>query len=412
MRLRPILAALAVASLTAGLGLAYTPAASADPVCASLPDIRTGYYGSGNRDLTADIAAIGNVEAITQYRSMADGSVWPGYQKAWITALPDDVERSFAIEWKEYGAAHGPQTINGKTVPAAAMHIQRRPGTTFPWAYGYDQTLRGELDPILDRIISQVKAMTAGRPGMRINWQLASEFDTDHEFGTDEAGVTYTWAESDARAVQAIAYVINYARDRGLPDNVTFTVGMAGIWRDSWKRMHPPSLAWLVDGGLQYNAYNHSVPSRDPYVVFNMTKAWTVADLSTRWNSMGIVMEEWGTPASQGDQSDWIDRVPGAISRMNSEPGPKVVRMDYFDSNPPWATLDPRPRGQAALSRMYAGSVFEPCQSAPSASPSTSPSPAPSASSIPSPSPSPSGPPSVAPSAEPSPSVEPSSPPC
>ena len=398
MRTKRIMAALAVATLGMAGGFVVTAGAAEAIPCGAQLDIRTGYYGTGNRDLTADMAAIGNVEAITQYRSMADASVFPGWNKAWITALPDEVERSFAVEFKEYGAAHGPQTINGKTVPAAAMHIQRRSGTTYPWAYGYGQMMNGELDPILDRIITQLKTTTAGRPAMRINWQIASEFDTDHEFGTDEAGVSYTWAESDVRAVKAITYLINYARDHGLPDNVTFTVGMAGIWRDSWKRMHPPSLAWLVDGGLQYNAYNHSVPSRDPYVVFNMTKAWTVADLSSRWNSMGIVMEEWGTPSSQGGQSDWIDRVPAAIERMNSEPGPKVVRMDYFDSNDPWATLIPRPRGQAALSRMYAGPTFEPCQPSASVSPPASPSP--------------SGPPSVVPSLEPTASVEPSGPPC
>lgn len=377
MRLRTISAALAASLVTLVGGIVVANAAEAIP-CGEQLDIRTGYYRSGNG---APSSGVVGIESVTQYRSMADGSVWPGYQ-SWTTALPDDVERTYAIEFKYYGATVGTQTVNGKTVPAPAMHIQKRAGTTFPVAYGYGQMTSGALDPLLDRMNAQLKTMVAGRPNMRVNWQIASEFDTDHEFGTDEAGTTYTPAQSDVRAVQAITYMVNYLRDHGLPEQVTFTVGMAGIWRDSWLRMHPPSLAWIIDGGLQYNAYNHSTPGREPYVVFNMTKAWSVADLSARWLQKPIVIEEWGTPASQGDQATWLAKVPAAIVRMNSEPGPDVVRLNYFDSNPPWGTFDPRERGEAAYTAMMADSLFEPCAPTTPASSSapSSPSPVPSAS--------------------------------
>lgn len=374
--IKPLIAAMmAVLALSVG-GVVVAANANESVPCGEELDIRTGYYRSGNAQPSSTIQGL---ESITQYRSMADGSVWPGYQKTWITTLPDDVQRAYVVEFKEYGAAHATQAINGKTVPAANMHIQKRPGTTFPWAYGYGQMLSGDLDPLLDRMLSQIKTMVANHPDMPVNWQIASEFDTDHEFGTDEAGVNYTWAESDARAVKAIFYMVNYLRDNGLPDQVTFTVGMAGFNRPAWSRMHPKSLSWIIDGGLQYNAYNHSTPSREPYDVFNTTKQWSLEDLSVKWNAMPIVLEEWGTPSSQGSQADWLAKVPGAIHRMNSEPGSDVVRLNYFDSNDPWATFIPRAEGEAAWTEMAADPRFEPCQPEPSSPPvSESPTPSPS----------------------------------
>ncbi len=364
-------------------GITGQQAPAGEDTCENLLDIKTGYYRGGNSQPSSNIVGL---ESLTQYRSLADGSIWPGYQKGWITALPAGTQLSYAIELRHYGAPNtGPQTINGKAVPAPAMHIQRRSGTTFPLAYGYDQMVTGQLDPLLDRALSQLKSLVAQRPDLQYNWQIASEFDTDHEFGTDEAGISYTWAESDVRAVRAIQYLINYLRDNGLPEQVTFTVGMAGIWRDPWVRMHPPSLAWLIDGGIQYNAYNHSVPSREPYTVFSMTKAWTVQYLSKKWQALPIVIQEWGTPSSQGDQATWLSKVPAAIAKMNSEPGPRVERLNYFDSNDPWGTFIPRVPGEQAWSRMAADPIFEPCATVLPSSPASQ---SPSPSQIPSPSPS------------------------
>jgi hypothetical protein len=401
IRTKSIVAA-SVAAILTSVGFAAIAAnAAEEPTtpCSAQLDIRSGYYRSGNAQPSATIAA-GNLESVTQYRSLADGSIWPGYQKQWILDLPAGTELSYAIEFKHYGAAVGAQTVNGKTVPAPAMHIQKRPGTTFPLAYGYGQLLNGELDPLLDRALAQLKALVVAKPGLKINWQISSEFDTDHEFGTDEAGANFTWAESDARAVRAVAYLVNYLRDRGLPESVTFTVGMAGFNRSAWLRMHPPSLAWIIDGGLQYNAYNHAVPGREPYAVFNTTKAWTVADLSARWNALPIVIQEWGTPSSQGDQAEWLAKVPAALARMNSEPGPKVTRMNYFDSNDPWGTFIPRGPGEAAWVKWSQDPVMEPCQPLPTPIfPSSVPSPIPSAT-VP-----------ASPSVATSPSEEPSSPP-
>ncbi|HEY0110707.1 MAG TPA: hypothetical protein VGB67_13805, partial [Fibrella sp.] len=195
--------------------------------CGAPSNIRGGYYLSGNADLTADAARIANVEAITQYRSLADGSQFPGYKKEWIDALGPNVLRNFVLELKSYGGSLGAQTftIDGitYTVPAPAMTIQQRPQTSWPKAYGYDQMLSGQLDGLLARSLSQIKKM---KYNTTLNIQLASEFDTDHEFGTTENGVTYGWEQSDARAVRAVKYMIEWFRDHGLPQGVTFSVGM------------------------------------------------------------------------------------------------------------------------------------------------------------------------------------------
>ncbi len=329
------------------------PAAAADAVA-----VRGGYYLGGNGDVTADAAVIGNLESITQYRSLADGNTFPGYQKAWIDALGPNVTRNFVLELKSYGGPAGAQTftVDGVTytVPAPDMTIQQRPGTTWPRAYGYGQVLSGSVDGLLARSLAQVKTM---RHNSTLTIQLASEFDTDHEFGTTEGGTAYTWAQADARAVSAVSYITAWFRSHGLPAGVRFSVGMGGFDRDAWKRMHPASLAAGIDV-LQWNAYNHG-SARTAYEVFNRTKAWTVADLPAAWRSKPVTIAEWGTAKALGDQATWIRTVPAAITRLNAEPGPPIAVANYFDSNPEWATLDPKAAGLAGLHDAYAAAPFK-----------------------------------------------------
>jgi hypothetical protein len=334
--------------------LATAPAASAAAV-----DVRGGYYLGGNGDVTAHAATIGNLEALTQYRSLADGNTFPGWQKAWIDALGPGVTRNFVLELKSYGGPAGAQTftVDGVryTVPAPNMTIQQRPGTTWPKAYGYDQVTSGQIDGLLHRSLAQIKTM---RHNTTLNIQLASEFDTDHEFGTTENGVTRTWAQSDEKAVAAVRYMVKWFKDHGLPSGVRFSVGMGGFNRDAFRRMHPAVLAAEIDV-LQWNAYNHG-SNRSAYDVFNRTKAWAVADLPTAWLAKPVFIAEWGTAASLGDQATWIRTVPAALTRLNSEPGPAIVVANYFNSNPDWATLNPTDRGLAGLHDAYAVAPFAP----------------------------------------------------
>jgi hypothetical protein len=346
-------------ALAAVGGLAQQPASAAPaPAAAAAATVRGGYYLSGNGDVTADAAVLGNMRALTQYRSLADGNTFPGYQKAWIDALGPDVRRNFVLELKSYGGPAGAQTftVGGVTytVPAPAMTIQQRPGTTWPKAYGYDQVVRGQIDGLLARSLAQVKTMNHNST---LNIQVASEFDTDHEFGTTEDGVAYTWEQSDARAVEAVRYIVTWFRAHGVPAGLTFSVGMGGFNQAAFKRMHPSSLASLIDV-LQWNAYNHG-SSRTAYAVFNRTKAWAVTDLPAAWLAKPVYIAEWGTAPALGDQATWIRTVPAALTRMNSEPGPKIVLADYFNSNADWATLTPKAAGLAGLHDAYAAAPFK-----------------------------------------------------
>ncbi|SCE98552.1 hypothetical protein GA0074696_2055 [Micromonospora purpureochromogenes] len=326
-----------------------TATATADYTLA--PPVLGGYYLAGNADPTADMAG-GNFRSLTQYRSFADGYTFPGYNKPWLLSLGrSGFAINMVLELKHYGVATAAaQTfaVDGVsyTVPAPAMTIQQRPGTTWPKAYGYGQVLAGLCDGLFARALSQYRTM-----GFGVNIQLASELDTDHEFGTTESGVSYGWAESDARAVQAMTYIVNWFRARALPAGTTFSIGSGGFDRACFQRTHPESLMGKLDF-LQWNAYATD-PSHTALARFRRAKDWAVADLGPVALSRPVIIAEWGVRAAEiPDQAAWIATVPAAIARLNSERGPRIVRTNYFNSS--WGTLAPRTDGLAALRAAYA----------------------------------------------------------
>ncbi|MFJ6199324.1 hypothetical protein [Micromonospora sp. NPDC092111] len=309
-----------------------------------------GYYLAGNADPTADLVG-GNFRSLTQYRSLADGYTFPGYQKPWLLALGGKgIAVNMVLELKAYGSATtGAQTftVDGVTwtVPAPAMTIQQRPGTTWPKAYGYGQVLAGQCDGLLARALSQYRTM-----GFGVNIQLAAELDTDHEFGTTESGVPYTWAESDARSVQAMTYVVNWFRARGLPAGTTFSVGSGGFDRACYQRTHPEALMSRLDF-LQWNVYATD-PADTALGRFRRTRDWAVADLGPVALSRPVIVAEWGVRVAEfPDQAAWIATVPPAIAQLNAERGPRIVRTNYFNSG--WGTLSPKATGLAALRAAY-----------------------------------------------------------
>lgn len=315
-----------------------------------------GYYVSGNGDMRADTVNQGmNLKAFTQYHSFADGSTVPGWNADYLKSfISSGIWGNFVLELKHYGAAAGAQTVNGKTVPAPNMTIQQREGTTWPKAYGYGQVTSGACDPLFERTVAQINAMPGTNP---FNIQIASEFDTDHEFGITENGVAYSWAQADTRAVTALSYMIDFMRARITRPNVTFTIGMGGFDRPSWLRMHPESLASKVDY-LQWNVYRRAA-SETAYSRFMRTKTWTDADLGPLFKAKDILIAEWGTPMSLNDQAAWIRTVPAAIARINSESRTgKIVMTNYFNSNPGWATLNPKQAGLDALKEIYSSSPY------------------------------------------------------
>ncbi|MFI7488595.1 hypothetical protein ACIBXA_09445 [Micromonospora echinaurantiaca] len=314
------------------------------------PPVLGGYYLSGGADPTADLAG-GNFRSLTQYRSFADGYTFPGYNRTWLTNLGRAaVQINMVLELKHYGAADGPQTfaVDGVsyTVPAPAMTIQQRPGTTWPKAYGYGQVLAGQCDGLFARALSQYRTL-----GFGVNIQLASELDTDHEFGTTEAGRTYTWAESDARAVQAMTYIVNWFKARPLPAGTTFSVGVGGFDRACFQRTHPEALMARLDF-LQWNVYA-TAPEHTALARFRRTRDWAVADLGPDALSRPVIVAEWGVRVAEiPDQAKWIATVPAAIAALNAERGPRIVRTNYFNSG--WGTLSPKAAGLAALRAAYA----------------------------------------------------------
>ncbi|TNH30220.1 hypothetical protein FHG89_08765 [Micromonospora orduensis] len=310
-----------------------------------------GYYLSGGADPTADMAG-GNFRSLTQYRSFADGYVFPGYNRPWLIDLGKaGVQMNMVLELKHYGAPNaGPQSfrvdVTDYTVPAPSMTIQQRPGTTWPKAYGYGQVLRGQCDGLLHRALAQYRFL-----GFGVNIQLASELDTDHEFGTTEDGKAYTWAESDARAVQAMNYILTWFKARTLPPNTTFSVGVAGFDRACFQRTHPEPLMSRLDF-LQWNVYATAV-GQTALSRFRRTKDWAAADLGPVALSRPAIIAEWGVRSAEiPDQPAWIATVPAAIAQLNAERGPRIARTNYFNSG--WGTLSPKSAGLAALRTAYA----------------------------------------------------------
>lgn len=310
-----------------------------------------GYYLAGNADPVADLVG-GNIRSLNQYRSFADGYIFPGWNKPWLVDLGTaGLKINMVLELKHYGAPHaGPQTfrVNGRTytVPAPAMTIQQRPGTTWPRAYGYGQVLSGQCDGLFARALSQYQEL-----GFAVNLQLASELDTDHEFGTTEAGRAYSWAESDARAVQTVMYIVDWFRACGLPAGTTFSVGAGGFDRACYRRTHPEALMAVLDF-LQWNVYATSA-SHTALARFRRTKDWAVADLGPVALSRPALIGEWGVRVAEiPDQAAWIETVPAAVAALNAEREPRIVRTNYFNSG--WGRLVPKGTGLAALKTAYA----------------------------------------------------------
>lgn len=302
------------------------------------PSVLGGYYKGGGADITADTVGRGmNLGSHTTYRSFADASIFPGWNKQWLVDLGKaSVKMNYVLELKHYGNTNkGVQTFTALgrswTVPAPTMTTQQRYGTTWPLSYGYEQVLSGHCDGLFARALQQLRTLP-----FAVNIQLASELDTDHEFGTTDAGKAYTWAESDARAVQATAYMVDWFKAQGVPTGTTFSVGLGGFDQSCFVRTHPESLMAKLDY-LQWNAYG-THPSHTPLDRFKRPRDWTMAYLGPIAKSKPIIVAEWGARVAEiPDQAGWIRSVPPALDEINSTDGPKIVIANYFNSG--WGTL-------------------------------------------------------------------------
>lgn len=327
--------------------------------------VRGGIYIGGNGDWRTDFAGV-NMRSFTGYHSLAENgsAIYPG--QAWRAELvAAGLFYNLIVELKWYGAgavvAGQNFTVEGVkyTVPAPNGRIQRRANTTFPVAWSYDQVNAGQINGLLHRLYVELRKVPASA---RVNIQFASEVDTDNEFGTS-AGVSniYDKPESDRRAAQAYAYMINWMRNppAGIPklgSNITFSVGWAGAWSgfDSFQRLHPETMP--VDY-MQWNVYNRS-GSKSPYDRLKEMIAY-YRNLGPVMRRKNIIIAEWGTSKDHvGGQAPYIQAWPAAVQAINAEQvirgEGQIVVTNYFSSNSPqWGTLDPKPAGIAALKQAY-----------------------------------------------------------
>jgi hypothetical protein len=98
---------------------------------------------------------------------------------------------------------------------------------------------------------------------------------------------------------------------------------------------------------LNFNPYNHSAPSRTPYEVFSRTYAW-LDDLPAEAASKQVILAEFGTNRTFGNQAEWLRQVPAAVARL-----PRIRMTNYFNSDGDWGVLEPKQAGLDALKYAY-----------------------------------------------------------
>lgn len=318
--------------------------------------IKGGYYLSNGNDIRWDINGI-NCRAHTTYRSIANPYIFPGWNNNWIVELMNnDIHMNFVLELKYYGTSVAEQyfTVDGVRylIPLPNMLTQKRPGQAWSLSYSYQQVLTGRCDGLLHRALNQLEQLPKS-----INIQLASELDTDHEFGITVDGVVIDKQEADVLAAQTIEYIIDYFKTNISEDapQPTFSIGCGGFDRHVFKRVHNEQLANKVDF-LQWNAYA-TIKSATAYNIFGKVKNWVVSDLSPEWSTKPVIIAEWGVRQKEiPNQPSWILTVPESLAQLNSEVGPKIVIANYFNSG--WGTLNPKGLGLLALRSAYASETF------------------------------------------------------
>lgn len=328
--------------------------------------VRGGIYVRAGADWRADFAGV-NIGSFTSYASLAQPgpAIYPG--AAWRAGLvAAGLAFNLVVELKHYGAgspAGQSFTVEGRkyAVPVPDGRIQCRPGAAaWPVAWSYDQVLSGACDGLIHRLLAALHTIP---PVAWVNVQLASEVDTDNEFGTQAGRMIYAKGPSDLKARAAYAYIIGWLRTppagvAPLDRNVTFSVGWSGAWSgfESFARLHDDAMPVQV---VQWNVYNQNG---------NLTPYERLTSMMTSYRRLGptmrskpIIIAEWGTNAAHaGGQAPYIDAWPAAVARVNAEQEARgegqIVMTNYFDSG--WGLLNPRPVGIAALGRAYAAVPF------------------------------------------------------
>jgi hypothetical protein len=326
-----------------------------------------GIYFSGNADVRPDTTNRTppiSITAIQQYRSLADGSQYPGFQKQWVADMvAGGVWLNFVSEFKHYGAANTNAqtfTVEGRSYTVPAPNMRYRITLDNALAYGYKQMSDGLLDGLLHRLLASLRAIPAGK---RINVQIESEVDTANaNGGTVENGVSYTREQSDIRAVAAVQYMANWLRNppngiAPLPADVTLSMGYAGQWSglQNFINTHPETLMSKLDY-MHMNTYNHS-SNWTAEARFREIKDW-INSLGPIGKSKGIIVSEFGSNAAYTpNQAGYMAQMPAAINKLNGElqtagRGQFVATIWFGSNNDTWGTLNPKEAGLVALQQM------------------------------------------------------------
>lgn len=351
-----------------------TSQSTVDYTVSTPQSVAGGIYFGGNVDIRPDTINRTppiNITGIQQYRSFADGSLYPGWQKQWIADMvADGVWLNLVIELKHYGAANTNAqtfTVEGRNYTIPAPNGRTRISLDNALTYGYQQIYSGQMDGAIHRLLAQVRAVPTGG---RINIQLASEVDTDNaNGGTVENGVSYTREQSDLRAVQAYTYIANWLKNppngiAPLPAGVTLSMGYAGQWSGTqgFINTHPESLMSVLDY-LHCNTYNHS-SNWTAEARFREITQWA-ALLGPIGRSRDIIVSEFGSNAAYTpNQAGYMAQVPSAITKLNNEQvaagrGRFVMTLWFGSNNDTWGTLNPKEAGLVALQQMLDTSPYK-----------------------------------------------------
>jgi hypothetical protein len=343
-----------------------TAQSTVDYIVSTPLKVAGGIYFGGNADVRADttnrVPPI-NITALQQYRSIADGSQYPGYQKTWIPPMVQNgVWLNLVVELKHYGATDAVQnfTVEGKSYSVPRPNGRVRLTLDNALAFGYEQVWTGQIDGLLHRLLSQLRAIPTGG---RINIQLASEVDTDNaNGGVVENGVTYSREDADLRAVRAYKYIAKWLREppngiAPIPQGVTLSMGYAGQWSGiaGFKNTHPEDLMCLLDY-MHCNTYNHS-SNWTAEARFREIVDWS-AQLGPIGRSKGIIVSEFGSNAAYTpNQAGYMDQMPAAMNKLNGEliaagRKPFVMTIWFGSNNDTWGTLNPKEGGLQGLQRM------------------------------------------------------------
>lgn len=357
------------------LGMSDGSAARVTGTPSVLPRVAAGYYVSGNANPGPDLAGI-RWTGQTVYRSISEPgtSQYPG--PAWVSLFVNGGGwLNLVLELKSYASGNGPIAaqaivVEGRSynVPATAGTIQRGRSTP-PSSYSYQQVIDGKVDGLLHRSLTALRQIPINR---RVNVQLASEVDTDNEFGTTQVagGPVVSWAESDALAVRAYDRMISWFRDpptgvAPCPANVTFSLGFAGSWSGAlaFSRTHPDLLP--VDYCM-WNCYNRS-SNKAPEDRLRETAAYRSAlGIGPRMRSLPVIVAEFGSNAAwPGGQAAYLERWPAAVNTVNAElvrrgEGPYVMTNWFGSDTTEWGRVPDadKPAFFAAMRRAYSTSPF------------------------------------------------------